>query len=170
VTFTATPTAAGSFTVNGNVVTFSNSSNGATTYSWDFNDFTNSSASAPIHAFAGNGDYTVVLTAINGNCTDTATFNVSITVGMNEIEGLEDVKVYPNPASEMVMISFDNKNNSEVSVELLDQLGRVIETSTVVNNGLQVASFNVASIQNGLYTIRILSNGNALTRKIIVSK
>ena len=170
VTFTATPTAAGSYTVNGNVVTFSNSSNGATTYSWDFDDFTNSSASAPVHAFAGNGSYTVVLTAINGNCTDTATFNVSITVGMNEIEGLEDVKVYPNPASELVMISFNNQNNTEVSVELLDQMGRVIETSTVVNNGLQVASFNVTSVQNGLYTIRILNNGNSLTRKVIVSK
>ena len=93
ITFTQSPTAAGSFTINGNIATFANTSTNATSYSWDFDDFTNSSAMAPTHAFAGNGVYNVVLTAINGICTNSINLTVAITVGVEELAGLEEVKL-----------------------------------------------------------------------------
>ena len=170
VTFTATPTAAGSFTVNGNVVTFSNSSTGATSYSWDFGDFTNSSASAPVHAFAANGSYTVELTAINGNCTDTQSFTVAITVSLEELAGVENINVYPNPATESFVVVFDNQNNQVVTIEMIDQMGRVIQSNTIEQSGVQVSEFNTMNVSNGMYSIRISSNGNALTKRMIVNK
>lgn len=170
VTFTATPTAAGSFTVNGNVVTFSNSSNGATSYSWDFGDFTNSSASAPVHAYAANGSYTVVLTAINGNCTDTQSFTVAITLAIDELAGVENINVYPNPATESFVVAFDNQNNQSVTIEMIDQMGRIIQSNTIEQSGVQVSEFNTMNVSNGLYSIRISSNGNALTKRLVVNK
>ena len=170
VTFTATPTAAGSFTVNGNVVTFSNSSTGATSYSWDFGDFTNSSASAPVHAFAANGSYTVVLTAINGNCTDTQSFTVAITLAIDELAGVENINVYPNPATESFVVVFDNQNNQAVTIEMIDQMGRVIQSNTIEQSGVQVSEFNTMNVSNGMYSIRISSNGNALTKRMVVNK
>lgn len=170
VTFTATPTAAGSFTINGNVVTFSNSSTGATSYSWDFGDFTNSSASAPVHAFAANGSYTVVLTAINGSCTDTQSFTVAITVSLEELAGVENINVYPNPATESFVVAFDNQNNQAVTIEMIDQMGRVIQSNTIEQSGVQVAEFNTMNVSNGMYSIRISSNGNSLTKRMVVNK
>lgn len=170
VTFTATPTAAGSFTVNGNVVTFSNSSTGATSYSWDFGDFTNSSASAPVHAFAANGSYTVELTAINGNCTDTQSFTVAITVSLEELEGVENINVYPNPATESFVVAFDNQNNQAVTIEMIDQMGRTIQSNTIEQSGVQVSEFNTMNVSNGMYSIRISSNGNSLTKRMVVNK
>ena len=170
VTFTATPTAAGSFTVNGNVVTFSNSSTGATSYSWDFGDFTNSSASAPVHAFAANGSYTVVLTAINGNCTDTQSFTVAITLAIDELAGVENINVYPNPATESFVVVFDNQINQAVTIEMIDQMGRVIQSNTIEQSGVQVSEFNTMNVSNGMYSIRISSNGNALTKRMVVNK
>jgi hypothetical protein len=170
VTFTATPTAAGSFTVNGNVVTFSNSSTGATSYSWDFGDFTNSSASAPVHAFAANGSYTVELTAINGNCTDTQSFTVAITVSLEELAGVENINVYPNPATESFVVAFDNQNNQVVTIEMIDQMGRTIQSNTIEQSGVQVSEFNTMNVSNGMYSIRISSNGNALTKRMVVNK
>ena len=170
VTFTATPTAAGSFTVNGNVVTFSNSSTGATSYSWDFGDFTNSSASAPVHAFAANGSYTVELTAINGNCTDTQSFTVAITVSLEELAGVENINVYPNPATESFVVAFDNQNNQAVTIEMIDQMGRTIQSNTIEQSGVQVSEFNTMNVSNGMYSIRISSNGNALTKRMVVNK
>jgi len=170
VTFTATPTAAGSFSTSGNVVTFTNTSTGATSYSWDFGDFTNSTASAPVHAYAANGTYTVVLTAINGNCTSTQTFTVAITLAIDELEGVENINVYPNPATESFVVVFDNQNNQAVTVEMIDQMGRVIQTNTIEQSGVQVAEFNTMNVRNGLYSIRISSNGNALTKRLIVNK
>ncbi len=170
VTFTATPTAAGTFTVNGNVVTFSNSSTGATSYSWDFGDFTNSSASAPVHAFAANGSYTVVLTAINGNCTDTQSFTVAITVSLEELAGVENITIYPNPATESFVVVFDNQNNQAVTIEMIDQMGRTIQSNTIEQSGVQVSEFNTMNVSNGMYSIRISSNGNALTKRMVVNK
>ena len=170
VTFTATPTAAGSFSTSGNLVTFTNTSTGATSYSWDFGDFSNSSASAPVHAYAANGSYTVVLTAINGNCTDTESFTVAITLAIDELAGVENINVYPNPATESFVVVFDNQNNQAVTIEMIDQMGRVIQSNTIEQSGVQVSEFNTMNVSNGMYSIRISSNGNALTKRMVVNK
>jgi len=170
VTFTTTPTAAGSFSTSGNLVTFTNTSTGATSYSWDFGDFSNSSASAPVHAYAANGSYTVVLTAINGNCTDTQSFTVAITLAIDELAGVENINVYPNPATESFVVAFDNQNNQVVTIEMIDQMGRVVQSNTIEQSGVQVSEFNTMNISNGMYSIRISSNGNALTKRLVVNK
>jgi PKD repeat protein len=171
VTFTATPTAAGSFTTNGNIVTFSNTSTGASSYSWDFGDFTNSSASAPVHAYAVNGDYQVVLTAINGNCTDTVVFNVAITVSLEELMGLSNLTVYPNPASETAVVSFDNTLGNSFDIQLIDQLGRVIMSQTNVQSyGSNSITINLVNLSEGMYTVQLISNQNSISKRLIVRK
>ena len=171
VTFTATPTAAGSFTTNGNIVTFSNTSTGASTYSWDFGDFTNSSASAPVHAYAVNGDYQVVLTAINGNCSDTVIFNVSITVGVEELMGIANVLVYPNPTSSDVFVSFDNQNGNAINIEVVDQLGRLVYTNSATQMiGFNTIGLDLSSVSDGMYSVLLHSGNNTITKRIIVKK
>jgi PKD repeat protein len=171
VTFTTTPTAAGSFSTTGNVVTFSNSSTGASSYSWDFGDFTNSSASAPVHAYAVNGTYQVVLTAINGNCTDTTTFNVAITASVEELMGISNLIVYPNPTSGDVFVNFENQNGNAISIELVDQLGRVIYASDEFNStGFNNIELNLANVSDGMYSVLVHSLNNTITKRIIVKK
>ena len=170
VTFTQTPSAQGAFTTNGNIVTFTNTSTGATAYSWDFGDFTNSSAAAPVHAFASNGSYSVVLTAINGNCTDTTVLTVAITVSVEELIGLGNINVYPNPASESITVSFDNQLGNSIEISLIDALGRSIVSETVQSLGLNEFGLNLSSISNGMYTLQLTSNNNIVTRKVIVRK
>ena len=171
VTFTATPTAAGSFTTNGNIVTFSNTSTGASSYSWDFGDFTNSSASAPVHAYALNGNYQVVLTAINGNCSDTIVLNVAITVSIEELMGLSNLTVYPNPASETAVISFDNTLGNSFDIQLIDQLGRVIMSQNGVQaSGSNLVTIDLTNLSDGLYSIQLTSNQNTISKRLIVRK
>jgi PKD repeat protein len=171
VTFTATPTAAGSFTTNGNIVTFSNTSTGASSYSWDFGDFTNSSASAPVHAYAVNGNYQVVLTAINGNCTDTTVLNVAITVSIEELMGLSNLTIYPNPASETAVISFDNTLGNSFDIQLIDQLGRVIMSQNGVQaSGSNMVTIDLTNLSDGLYSIQLTSNQNTISKRLIVRK
>ena len=74
VTVNPVPTAAGALaSLAGTVATFSNTSSGATTYNWNFGDASNSSATAPVHAYATNGNYTITLIATNASgCSDTS--------------------------------------------------------------------------------------------------
>ena len=63
VTVNPVPETVFSYTNDGLTVFFTNSSTGATTYSWDFGDGETSSISNSNHIYASGGDYTVCLTA-----------------------------------------------------------------------------------------------------------
>ncbi|MDP4636623.1 MAG: T9SS type A sorting domain-containing protein [Crocinitomicaceae bacterium] len=168
ITFTATPTASGTMSLNGNVATFTNTSTGASSYSWDFGDFTNSSATAPAHAYAVNGAYTVVLTAINGNCSDTVVFLVDVTVGMNELS-TSNLSIYPNPANEEVHVTFEQVAEF-MNIELIDATGRVLNNQVSNQMGANLITFNVANLSSGFYTVRLTSSNVSETQKLMIQK
>jgi PKD repeat protein len=58
-------------------VTFTNFSQNATTYEWNFGDGQTSAEANPVHTYAAAGNYTVVLTAKN-SANASATFNAAI--------------------------------------------------------------------------------------------
>ena len=167
ITFTATPTAAGSFTSAGNVVTFTNTSTGATSYSWDFGDFTNSSATAPAHAYAANGTYTVVLTAINGNCTSTTSFEISIEVGIQEATAL-NFMVYPNPAAEQVLVAFEN--NSAGTLNITDATGRLVYSTQITEVGSVLLPVNVSELASGSYTVQLINANQVGIKHLMIRK
>ncbi len=78
VVVTTTPTTAFSSTVAASTATFTNTSSGATSYSWNFGDNTNSTLANPTHTYAADGTYTVVLTATNACGSSTTTHTVVI--------------------------------------------------------------------------------------------
>jgi PKD repeat protein len=59
-------------------VTFTNFSQNANSYSWDFGDGESSTEDNPVHTYSEGGTYTVVLTASNG--TESATRSETITI------------------------------------------------------------------------------------------
>lgn len=60
-------------------VTFTNFSQNATTYSWDFGDGQNSTEANPVHTYAAAGNYKVILTAKNAD-NASATFDQTIEI------------------------------------------------------------------------------------------
>jgi len=71
-------------------------------------------------------------------------------------------KVYPNPASDFVTIE---TNNVEISaVKIYDILGKnVLKQNELTNNRL-----DVSNLRNGIYFLKIESNGNSITKKLII--
>ncbi len=59
---------------------FTNSSIGASSWTWDFGDGTTSTSRDPVHTYAVKGNYTVRLTVTNGGCTHTAAYSAEIVV------------------------------------------------------------------------------------------
>ena len=63
----------------GDVMNFTNTSAGATGYSWDFGDGTGTSSSTnPTYTYATANTFTVTLIATDGTCTDTITQSVTV--------------------------------------------------------------------------------------------
>lgn len=65
------PTAGFNYTIDEFTVDFSNASNGATAYLWDFGDNNTTLAFNPEHTYTGNGPFEVTMTAFNDCGSDT---------------------------------------------------------------------------------------------------
>ena len=80
VSVNATPTANfTSVTGAAGLVTFTNTSTNATSYTWNLGDGNTSTATNPAHTYAANGVYKVQLTATAGTCTNATTRDVIAT-------------------------------------------------------------------------------------------
>ncbi len=174
VTVAPQPTAGATFVItNGNTVAFTNTSTSATSYSWDFGDFSSSSAPSPTHVFLDFNDYTVVLTAINGGCQDTAVFSLT-TLSVKEIanDNSTFVSIFPNPMSEMGTILVDVKEYSPISIVITDNKGAIV--NEVLNQNLEAGkhSFSVDTnnFENGLYYVIVRTSKSNNITKINVIK
>ena len=67
---------------SGNIVFSDRSTNGPTTWSWDFGDGGTSTLQSPSHTYSASGVYTVVLIVTNANGSDTLTMNNYITISL----------------------------------------------------------------------------------------
>ncbi len=94
------------------------------------------------------------------------------------VSGIEDEKelasfnVFPNPASDKVNVSFTNMNSGNVKVSVINTLGEVVSIlkDETMNTGAHQINWNAANVANGIYTVKIESNGNNVTRKVVVAK
>ena len=72
---------------------------------------------------------------------------------------VEELSVYPNPANEIMNVSFDLKGNASFEIQLTDLTGRVVDTrGSAVKAGKVQSEFNVASLANGTYIVNVLDN------------
>jgi hypothetical protein len=83
-------------------------------------------------------------------------------VGINEFKQDINVTIYPNPVTNNVTITTDNK----VQVTLIDGMGRVISTQTVSGT----ISLDVTNLSNGIYFLQINDKNDLITKKILVRK
>ncbi|MCB0545881.1 MAG: PKD domain-containing protein, partial [Saprospiraceae bacterium] len=75
ITVNPSPVAGFTSSVNGLTATFTNTSQNAVSYNWDFGDDTNSNQANPTHTYDEDGSYVVILTVTNpcGSVTFTQT-------------------------------------------------------------------------------------------------
>jgi PKD repeat protein len=159
----ATPTASATSSGNGNTVTFTNNSTGATSYSWDFGDGNNSTLANPVYTYAAGGNYTVTLTATNGNCSDIITINL-VGVSVEEAqEVVESINLYPNPATQNATLAVYLNESKDIAVNLIDLSGKLIFNSTITNAGVgeNIINIPVGEIENGVYFVRISFDDNS---------
>ncbi|WP_452225199.1 T9SS type A sorting domain-containing protein [Lacinutrix chionoecetis] len=86
--------------------------------------------------------------------------DATLSVVENTIEG---IKIYPNPASDILNIEMINAENIS-TVEIFNILGEQVLKSELNNNKI-----NVSELSKGMYLVKIISeNGNEGIRKIII--
>lgn len=161
------PVAGFTFSIaTGNVVTFTNTSTGADSYSWDFGNSTSDTAANPVvdYGITADGDFIVSLTATN-DCssdifTDTITL-IGVGVAHVQIAGLE---VYPNPVQQLLTVKWA-ATGTPVNISLMNTLGEVLSSKEVspLENSTTLATANLAS---GMYLLHIKQGASSQVYKV----
>lgn len=103
----------------------------------------------------------------NAYCSESTTieFDICTLIGVSEVDPI-DVRVYPNPADEIVNFSFESGLNGEqIGLNVYDVLGQVVlkSNSSISNNRIEL---DVRSLESGLYLAEINSETKRLFRVI----
>ena len=108
-------------------------------------------------------------TAVNG-----ASYLASVTTGIVSIPSpFAELSVYPNPATVATNISYQNKNATQVTIQLFDISGRLITTLANENQttGQQIVPVDTKALglTSGLYFVRVTSPNGSETLKLTVN-
>ncbi len=82
-----------------------------------------------------------------------------------------NVRVYPNPASDVVNVSYFLQDRQDVEISLSNAMGSVIETSATSSNmGNNSAMINTSDLSNGVYFINLKSGEDVITKKFMIAR
>jgi hypothetical protein len=91
-------------------------------------------------------------------------FNSTITSISSPVE-YSDIKIYPNPATEMITIEFENTFRDVSNILLSDPLGQILYNKTV-NIGDVKISIDISNFPSGVYYLVILNKESAISKII----
>lgn len=92
-----------------------------------------------------------------------AIYKYNSTVGISEMAYESQIKIFPNPTSNYLIIDYKNPINY---ILILNSLGEIIMTHQLIeNNRLDLSNFS-----NGVYFILVSSDKSNFSKKIIVQK
>ncbi len=90
---------------------------------------------------------------------------------VNELSIIEDLKIYPLPANEILNIEIKTANSSEIELQLFDLMGNLQyhENSIYTINHLNV-KWDISRLSSGFYFLRVKINENSILKSIVIGK
>ncbi|MCH2229100.1 MAG: YHYH protein [Crocinitomicaceae bacterium] len=112
--------------------------------------------------------YGVYNNALTTNITETVEIYDSSSASLSEEEFNNlNVKIYPNPISDLIAIQISGLVKENLTVDLIDFTGKVVENHHI-NAGQTIAYFDVSTLYVGNYFIRISNRDFQVVRKVLV--
>lgn len=165
------PVAQFSYTLQGNIVKFINSSFGGLTYLWNFGDGSISNEENPNHAYTSSGKYTVTLTVSNECGSFSFTQNIDIKVSTQEISFIEAFSIYPNPNNGIFNLLIKSKQKTSLKLTMVDMSGKEIYKQNYdIIEGTNLKEVKLNGISAGQYNVIISSENDIAVEKIIIEK
>jgi PKD repeat protein len=149
----------------GHFVIFSDSSEKAISWFWDFGDGFMSVLQNPVHYYQEFDTYYVCLTVTN--ICETKKWCDSILVmtnGIGEIP-VDPLSAFPNPVRDFLNIRWSGIKDKNTLFTIFDYYGEVLNGDYLY--GLYEDRIDVKCLQPGLYFLRIISGNNISTVKFV---
>ena len=117
------------------------------------------------------GTTSIYAISVDGIHKDSCIVNVSSPTGIADLSADElAVRVYPNPATNNVVIDFNNMyGQAPIVVKIIDILGKKVYESGSVTHDKQL-NINTISFKSGVYLINVQIGTQSVKRKLIIRK
>jgi len=165
-------TAAFAFTQAADTVKFTDETVYATQWFWNFDDGNFSTEQNPIHVYSDSGTYTVCLVAYDGCSHDTTCDTVNIyPTSSHTISAGDEFVIFPNPATDLLAVSFSVSTAENVVFDLKDATGRTVMKMADKNfsTGNHLMNLDLSPLSRGIYFIEMKSGKSWITKKIILN-
>ena len=133
------------------------------TYTPGENDILNGSVELTLEALASEvceGDDSDVLTLVVDNCTS-----------IDEQQKTSRISVIPNPSDGYFTLSVSNETVSEISWELINNLGKTLLKSTgSVRKAVFEDQVNASQLKSGTYFLQITIGDKVFTEKVLIQE
>ena len=115
-------------------------------------------------SFYGNFENRIVTSITEETTLYEEVLNVSETI-FNQ----QNIKVFPNPTSDLIAVQLGGLVTDTLKVELYDASGKLLKTTTIYP-GSTIAYFDVQTLYAGVYLIKITDNFKSITKKVIIKR
>lgn len=166
------PTADFEYTVElvdgGAQVNFTSTITGADDIEWDYETGTEDDEESIEVLYTENGTYSVTL-LVENECGVEASVTKDVMVegvGVEE-NAIHNVVLYPNPATEVLNVSFASTTTETLEIRMVNTMGQVVYAAQVQTvSGAYTDQINVASFAKGVYTLEIVSADRVQVNKV----
>lgn len=115
--------------------------------------------------------YNVTSTMLGCPATATVTVTVVPPVGVEAFDEAYALKVFPNPASDILFVNMDQLEGQDIVLNLMDVNGRVVASQVYQNQqGALNSSFELANLSNGTYMLNITDGQQSNSYRVVVMK
>jgi hypothetical protein len=100
--------------------------------------------------------------------TDGTTIMLTDVTGIDEsLVNAESVSIYPNPANNLVNISFELNSKENISLEIMDMTGRLVKSADLgkKNAGVYNEKVDIQGLNQGMYLLNIRTLDGMISRK-----
>jgi len=93
-----------------------------------------------------------------------------VVTSMNEQVSSNALNVYPNPASDKLILSSGLLMSEKTTVTIYNSLGQIVLNQQIPANSTSVANIEIDNLANGFYTLEVIGNAVKSTSKISIVK
>jgi hypothetical protein len=138
-------------------------------YQWLLNGTAISGGTASTHKPSNTGDFKLRITDPNGCVNVSDSFKLVVTALANLVTtpASNIATVYPNPASDKVVLEFATLPTINLNFQLVTPSGKVLSSTTGRN---KVNIIDVSDIQSGNYFIRVIGKKYDQVKKVLIQK
>lgn len=91
--------------------------------------------------------------------------NVDFAVGIDNISNNTDINIFPNPAIDHINVFLTNINKAKI--EVYNVLGSLVYNDVVLST---INKIDMSNQPNGVYLVKVTSDGVVTTKKVLLSK